>query len=492
MFGSLLKDRGQRLAAALVLASIVWGLTDVRNRARVDPDDPSAHKSDFTVYTEAGAAFFDGRDPYAVASPRGWHYLYPPMFAILVAPLSHLAPQWQAVCWFFFSVLTAWGCWRECQKIAVFWDSKADRALPAWMGWLAAATVALPVLNCLQRGQVGVQVLYLLLLGFRLMVVTRTRAAVWLGGFSLAAAVTLKLTPLLPTLCLLSMLFGIAIRQQFLHARKSQVSRPRGPLAIDLRYARRAALATALGLLLGFVLIPSLLVGPAANVSHLHMWVSRVVTNQNIGTDNDFNPRGIRNQSLSNAAYRGGNWLAAAIGEGPDDMLLDDISKSRDVKFPLDSAAFTFTMLATKLLLSALLAGAIWAACRASDPRFLAVAFALSCLATLVVSPLSWGHHYTLLLPAALLAPALLDWQRRGWSTRLFAATPLTLVLAHYLLLDWTGRAGLLGMGISAWFAVATVVTIYRANLASKQAEPAVQPQKQSSDRPAQHSLRAA
>ena len=51
------------------------------------PEDPLQHKTDFTVYTEAGAAFFDGRPPYEVSNPRGWIYLYPPLFAMLVAPL---------------------------------------------------------------------------------------------------------------------------------------------------------------------------------------------------------------------------------------------------------------------------------------------------------------------------------------------------------------------------------------------------------------------
>ena len=101
----------------LALALIVWGFTDVRNRGRVDPDDPLAHKTDLTVYTEAGRAFFDGRNPYDVSNPRGWRYLYPPLFAILLAPLAALAPQWQAVVWYFVSLLFALGCWRESRRI---------------------------------------------------------------------------------------------------------------------------------------------------------------------------------------------------------------------------------------------------------------------------------------------------------------------------------------------------------------------------------------
>src|ERR1700722_18683337 len=83
----------RRPLIVLATALVVWGLTDVRSRGQVDPAHPGVHRTDFTVYTEAGAAFFDGRDPYAVTNPRGWGYLYPPLFAILVAPLHALNPQ---------------------------------------------------------------------------------------------------------------------------------------------------------------------------------------------------------------------------------------------------------------------------------------------------------------------------------------------------------------------------------------------------------------
>src|SRR5688572_25029981 len=77
----------------------LWVLEDVRRRARVSETDPLVHKTDFTVYTIAGEAMFDGRDPYEVSNPRGWHYLYPPLFAIVVAPLAKLPPTEQALVW---------------------------------------------------------------------------------------------------------------------------------------------------------------------------------------------------------------------------------------------------------------------------------------------------------------------------------------------------------------------------------------------------------
>ena len=93
------------------------GIHGIRKRGRYDPARPMNHMTDLTVYTEAGAAFFDGRDPYSVANPRGWHYLYPPLLAIVLAPLAKLDSQWQVVIWYFFSLAVAWGCCYESLRL---------------------------------------------------------------------------------------------------------------------------------------------------------------------------------------------------------------------------------------------------------------------------------------------------------------------------------------------------------------------------------------
>src|SRR5262249_51211977 len=151
------------------------GWFDVRLRATVDPNDLLIHKTDFTVYTEAGAAFFDGRDPYSVTNPRGWGYLYLPLFAILLAPLHALDPQAQALVWFAASVLMCWGCYVECVRAGdLLLAGQPVRGMfgriPTWLGYTGLLAATFPALNCLQRGQVGVAKLYLLLLGFRLLI----------------------------------------------------------------------------------------------------------------------------------------------------------------------------------------------------------------------------------------------------------------------------------------------------------------------------------
>ena len=103
----------------LIVALGIWCSVDVARRARVDPRQPALHMTDFTVYTEAGKAFFDGREPYEVSNIRGWKYLYPPLFALLVAPLAPLAPPVQATVWFVASALMAVGCYFECRRLSV-------------------------------------------------------------------------------------------------------------------------------------------------------------------------------------------------------------------------------------------------------------------------------------------------------------------------------------------------------------------------------------
>src|SRR5882672_11057884 len=64
------------LAVFLIVAATIWGHVDVSRRGRIDWDHPETHRTDFTVYVEAGAAFFGhDHDPYKVMNARGWTYL---------------------------------------------------------------------------------------------------------------------------------------------------------------------------------------------------------------------------------------------------------------------------------------------------------------------------------------------------------------------------------------------------------------------------------
>jgi hypothetical protein len=105
-------------------------------------------------------------------------------------------------------------------------------------------------------------------------------------------------------------------------------------------------------------------------------------------------------------------------------------------------------------ILSLLVIGGSRAA-RNGDSLDVAAVFGLAATATLLLSPLSWAHHYVIWLPGLLVVPAWLWRARRVRLAQVLAIAPCLLIVAHYALLDWAGRAGLLGLGTSVWFLTA-------------------------------------
>ena len=261
--------RHRWLYLGLLVTFAVWGAVDVLPRGGINPQRIQEHRTDFTVYTEAGAAFFDGRDPYQVTNPRGWRYLYPPLFAIVVSPLHALPSTGQVCVWFVLSVAMAFGCYVEMRRsvsllnrLSLFGEDHA-RLLP-WIGIAALLAVMLPTLNCLQRGQVEVLKLYLLLLGFRLALAGNGVRQWCLAGVVFALASILKLTPLLPVACLILYdgVLGLTGRSR------------------RLAWQRAGSLSAGVGagLLVFALLLPASILGWNANLRHLGTWFSGVVT----------------------------------------------------------------------------------------------------------------------------------------------------------------------------------------------------------------------
>ena len=176
------------------------------------------HRTDLTVFTEAGAAFFDGRDPYEVTNPRGWMYLYPPLFAILIAPLHSLPPQWQGVAWYFISLAMVWGCYRETVhllrhvQVSEFPGGKNAAKTLRWVLFSGLVAVLFPTLDCLQRGQLGILLLYLMLLGFRLVLEGGSWQKSAMGGLVLALSIVFKVIPVLPVFFLIFFLGACRLR----------------------------------------------------------------------------------------------------------------------------------------------------------------------------------------------------------------------------------------------------------------------------------------
>jgi hypothetical protein len=203
--------KAERLGMLLALAIVVaFGLLTVRRTAwRWTP------MTDFTVYLRAGWAVREGTSPYQVTNAQGWHYIYPPLFAILVAPLADppdlpttheeayrglAAENLKLTCivasWYMVSVILL--------MLALHWLAAAveeklppprDRAQARkrWWYWrLTPLLVCLPsILITLSRGQVELLILFCLAGAIAALL----RGRQYQAGLWLALPICIKIIP---------------------------------------------------------------------------------------------------------------------------------------------------------------------------------------------------------------------------------------------------------------------------------------------------------
>lgn len=461
---SIWKPRlNRRFLVALFTALVIWGITDVRYRASLHPGEPGKHRTDFTVYTEAGAAFFDGRDPYEVTNPRGWKYLYPPMLALVTAPLHGLPTHWQGLIWFALSAAMLWGCYAEMVRLLglAFRDGSLElEKLKPWLafvGGCAFLAVLFPSLNCMQRGQVGIAKTYFLLLGFRLVMENKGWVRPFWGGVMMTVAVVLKVTPLLPV-CFVVFQAGVAWLR---NNRRASA----GPAFFG------ATSGTVAGLLLWFLIVPGALVGWDANLRHLETWYQKV-GDQSVSFDksnNLDNPYTLRNQSFSNAVYRLGNWVAHGFFDGPPDK---HVHLKKSGPMPMDAPWVQKTIFVIRVGLVLVLFPLALRLAEPDNVRNRALVFGLACVAALIVSPVSRGHYYMFQLPALVFVPLWFYQQGHIRQARRLAIAPVVLALLHYAWVDVFGRMGVLGIGTTAWYLVVVGALLFQNAPAVKPLQP--------------------
>jgi hypothetical protein len=325
------------------------------------------------------------------------------------------------------NILLSLGCFLEARKL---WRLFAgyERRVTVWVASCAFFAALLPFLDCMQSGQLGIGILYLLMLGSRLVIQGRSPTIWLLGGMLLALPAVVKLVPSLPVafLCF---------------QRWSAVVKPRSG---QRPWGQAAALTAGLsaGCFLFVLAIPAALVGWRENLNYLEQWHARVVTNERVGTDKNFNIHSYRNQSLANAAYLWGQFTApGSEPRRPGSYMLDHPERVVHAEVRI-----LIGLILTALLVAGVLLG------RQNHALDQATAFGLACCATLLVSPLSWGHYYMVQLPAALLGPLWLLRRGRPVQARLVAVIPPFLTWSHYVAMPYLGELGLLGLGTTAWF----------------------------------------
>jgi hypothetical protein len=412
---------------AALVALTIWGYVAIGPNGRLVPGQIDRHRTDFTVFTEAGAAFFDGRNPYRIASPRGWHYLYPPLFALFVSPLAAFDTESQVLAWYAVNVGLAFLCFGEMRRL---WRLAcgAARQEHLWVAACAFLATFLPFLDCMQAGQLGIAILYLLMRGFRLRLERRPGLGCFVAGVILALPAVVKLVPALPVAFLLF---------QRWYAATKPGSGPRP-------WVRAASLTAGVsaGVLLFLLAIPASVIGWRANLAHLHQWYKRVVANERVGPDANFNIHSYRNQSLANAVYLLDR--AASFGSRPDPRGTSSDDRPERIVHPAVRGMAVVTL--AVLLAVGLALG------RHEDPLHQVTAYGLACCATLIVSPLSWGHYYMAQAPAVLFVPLWLLRFGRPLQARVAAAIPPILSWSYYVAMPFAGGLGLLGLGTTVWF----------------------------------------
>lgn len=185
---------GLGLFALLLVAFGV--ITEIRSAFQ------TTRRTDFGVYTRAAWAARAGEDVYYHVDQHGWHYCYPPTFAILLAPLAEPYPHLpqagylpfpvSAALWYVFGVACAWVTVHMLAGAVLPGLARGSRA------WWYARTV--PLYVCvggigftLGRGQVNMLLAALVAGSFAALVRGRRAAS----GAWLAGAVVLKIIPAL-------------------------------------------------------------------------------------------------------------------------------------------------------------------------------------------------------------------------------------------------------------------------------------------------------
>jgi alpha-1,2-mannosyltransferase len=244
----------QRLAfTVILLAVLLFGVLVELRSAYL-----KRRMGDLGVFLRTAWAVRTGEDIYRITDDNGYHYHYPPLFAILLVPLADpprgleqatAVPYAVSVAiWYVVSLL--------CLLLAVHWLASAldSPCLSSWWTLRAMPIVAClpPIGHTLMRGQVSL-LLLLLLCGAAAALV---RGRSWVAGLWLAGAICLKV---IPAFLLLYPLY---------------------------RRDVRCLAGCALGLLFGLALIPAAVLGPARTLAYYEEW-THVLLWPALGTGSD-------------------------------------------------------------------------------------------------------------------------------------------------------------------------------------------------------------
>ena len=252
----------------------------------------TAHNSDFETYRAVGRAVLTGSDIYQVRNSRGWPYVYPPPFAILMTPFAQMGAFASSIIWYVLSVILV----ASSVQMAVTMVCALVKfgRNPFWLCVLSFVMVLFWVAQGVVEGQATI-----LLLWFLMLALYRSQQGREIsGGTALACAALLKAFPLALLACFMW----------------------------EKRW--RLVTATITALIVGGIVLPSLVYGWQRNLTYWQEWVAAVARPsledealhvQKKVNERVLSPDNQRNQALRAVLWRLGvknqlRFLTAAIG----------------------------------------------------------------------------------------------------------------------------------------------------------------------------------
>lgn len=346
------------------------------------------HRCDFTVDTAAGQAVWNGTDIYQAHNIRGWYYIYPPLFAILMVPFGLIPTFWAAIAWYVLSALLV--AWTVKMCAVLVSDALTFDGDPLWLYALPPLLVLFPLMSALARGQTSPVLLWLVTAGL----FYSWKRQDWRGGICFAGGILLKVFPVV-------LLAYFVWRKRW-----------------------RFVVVTLIATTVGAVIIPAAVFGWQRNVDYLREWVDVIgkpaLEAESERADNPLygqllSSRLPRNQSLSAVLTRltghpQARWVGIGIG----------------------------------VVMAAIILVVGWRASARGEIHVLSAAVVWM----LLIPPVSWAHYFMLLL-LPLTALVAVATAREVEPTRQLAR--VALVIFAVLALALAGSRAAQGYGPLCW-----------------------------------------
>ncbi|SCK15347.1 glycosyltransferase family 87 protein [Vogesella sp. LIG4] len=145
-------------------------------------------RTDYTVYTAAGQALLNHGDLYSAQNVRGWKYVYPPPFALLMVPFARMSLASGALLWYLLEIAAIAAV--SIMSVRLLPATVPDRHKDLLYG-LPLASLCVILVSGAMRCQASVFMFALMVATFYLHFRGRPIAA----GASLAGAILMKVFP---------------------------------------------------------------------------------------------------------------------------------------------------------------------------------------------------------------------------------------------------------------------------------------------------------